>query len=176
MRLTRIGRITWFYRKSSVVVAAVKYFTYCVCFAERSWLRQADGFEHLLPVQQIALVLSKDVGELLYKSDAEIMPGLGGLGIRPAKVIAHAIELVIKGLGSLMIKSFEVGEEEFHRMIAKFTAGQFPWREMEFIAGCTSGAMPVIATLMAFLRELTLAPGSLGLFLDCRRRPKEVVF
>ena len=157
-------------------IAAVKDFTYCVCFAERSWLRQADGFEHLLPIQQIALVLSKDVGELLYKSDAEVIPGLSGLGIRPAEVIAHAIELVIKGLGSLMIKPFEVGEEEVHRMIRVLFSWQFPWHEMEEITRRASGAMSIKAKLMALVRELTSPSGSLGLFLDCRRRPKEVVF
>jgi hypothetical protein len=88
----------------------VMSFTNCACFDERSWFGQADEVEHILPVQQIVLILTNDVVEFLDECNAEIVPGLSGF-LRPAEVITHAIELVEKGLGALMIKPREVGKE-----------------------------------------------------------------
>jgi len=150
--------------------------TYCLCFAERSWLGQTNDLEHLFPVLQIFLVFAKDVVEFLDKRDAKIVPKLSGLVIRPAEVITHAIELIEKGLLALVIKPFEVGEVQVHRMVCIFPAGHFPRHEVIEITSCASAAV-AFTKLAAQPLEVAVPPGSLGCFLDfSSSRPKEVVF
>lgn len=91
-------------------------------------------------------------------------------------MITHAIELIEKGFGALIVKLFEVGEKQVHGIVCKLLARKFPGDEVEKFTRFALLAIPVVAKFRAEPRERTTLSGSLGLLLDYRNRPEEVVF